>query len=79
MVSKKTLNTTLQMGGQGFTIYKTKTFTFNFLGFLSCCVKLLVETLVQISLFFIPSESIVALVNDTGRKTFAQWFCMILY
>ena len=33
----------------------------NFLNFWFCCVKFLVETHIQICLFFIPSESIAAL------------------
>ena len=48
-------------GGQGFTISKKKLSLSNFLDFWFCCVKFLVETHIQICLFFIPSESIAAL------------------
>ena len=48
-------------GGQGFTISKKKLSLSNFLDFLSCCVKFF--SLVQRSLFFIPSESIVAMLH----------------
>ena len=74
----KNVNITLQMAGDLQSTGKNFHFLF-FLDSLSCYVNFLVETHVQRCLFFFPSESIVALVNDTGRKTFAHWLCMMLH